>query len=241
MIGGLPLRLAVCALVLVSAGCASGVSECRRNAKSQMRDVGKNLLSFNVVQTVIDIALLPVATTAGCATDVAMSPVYEGANKLRDITRKISAVRVGEDDARVVKNAGSGQKFKAAGSASPASPIATQPIEKRDACEYRTGCMAASSLLVTPSARSTDANRREHAQYSVVNNCGETVDCFICGTRGGMVKPTDTGACDDPSEPTLEAGETWVADGQTPNVDGMALTCLARDDSAHVNCTTWPK
>src|SRR5690349_17097449 len=85
------------------AGCASGVSNCQRNSKDNLRSTQRSMQSWDLIGTVMDVATLPVTTVAGCAKDIAVSPVYEAADTIR--MRQIRAERVAADDPRVAKNA----------------------------------------------------------------------------------------------------------------------------------------
>lgn len=234
---------------LAAASCASGVSKCKRNAGDNWRQVGRNVGSFNLLEALLDVVLMPIQTTAECARDIAASPVLEAASKLEDIQHKIAAERVTADDARVASRPHADASHQQAplqtvdlppsGPATSAKPTGT-PAATASACEYRTTCAAASTLIVMPS-RNAAADAREHPQYEVKNKCGESIDCYICGTKNGTVARDDAGKCDDANHPVLEATETWVADGTNAGVDGMALTCLPHDGTAHPSCRTWPE
>src|SRR5437764_3432839 len=96
------LSVAVVAM-FVALGCSSGVSNCRRNSSDNLKSTRKSLQSWDLIGTVMDVATLPVTTVAGCAKDIAVSPVYEAAEQLR--MRSIRAERVSADDPRVSRSA----------------------------------------------------------------------------------------------------------------------------------------
>jgi hypothetical protein len=232
------LCLAVTAL-LAAAGCASGVSNCRRNAKDNLRSTGRGLQSWDVVGTAIDVVALPVTATATCAKDLAVSPVYEAADMLR-VQRIVKAERVTADDPRVKRAAA---RITAV-DLPPSAAAAGAPSAKSAKCEYRTPCVTASTLLVSPSRSASSETiliGQEHQQYELTNNCAEAIDCYVCGTKDGKISRSSGATCADATIRKLEPTETWVGDGSAEDVDGMAMTCLVADASGHVACRTWPE
>ena len=202
------LSLAVAAFFLAS-GCSSGVSNCRRNSSDNLRSTKKSLQSWDLIGTVLDVATLPVTTVAGCATDIAVSPVYEAAEKIR--LRSIKAERVTADDPRVSHSAVAIASLKVEPLPSTA-PAVYDPAK----CVYRTNCVAAATLLIAPSKSGGERIMiaQEHQQYELTNNCGEQVECYVCGSKDGKVsRASGGGPCDDAASRPLEGGETWVGDG----------------------------
>ena len=224
-------------LVLWLAGCSSGVSNCQRNSKDNLRSTQRSMQSWDLIGTVMDVATLPVTTVAGCAKDIAVSPVYEAADSIR--MRQIRAERVAADDPRVAKNAVQISTLKIEPLPTTPPPSSAPPTK----CEYRTTCVAASTLLVGP-PRATAGQRilitQEHQQYELTNNCGEQVQCYVCGSKEGKVSRTSAGPCDDAASRPLETGETWIGDGSAENVDGMSLSCVKQGE-AYSSCKTWPE
>jgi len=228
--------VAVSACLLVSS-CASGVSECRRNSKDNLRSTKKSLQSWDLIGTVMDVATLPVTTVAGCATDIAVSPVKEAAAQIR--LRSIRAERVSADDPRVLLNAVpiKSLKVEELSSTPPAVPI--DPAK----CEYRTNCVAASTLLVTPSRQAGGRIMitQQYQQYELGNNCGEQVQCYVCGAKDNKIVRAGSGPCADAASRPLDSGETWVGAGSAEEVDGMSLSCLkTQGDTVMPGCKTWP-
>jgi hypothetical protein len=239
MISRTSWRLSAAVVTLwVASGCSSGVSNCKRNSSDNLRSTKKSMQSWDLIGTVMDVATLPVTTVAGCATDLAVSPVYEAAEKIR--MRSIKAERVSADDPRVSQSAVPIASLKI--EALPSTPPA--PAAQPPKCKYRTNCVAASTLLISPGkgAGGRIVISQEHQQYELTNNCGEHVECFVCGSKGGKVsRAAGTGPCDDAASRPLEGGETWIGDGSAENVDGMALSCLPFDGGGTPpGCKTWP-
>jgi hypothetical protein len=91
-LGSIAAAVAAC----FATGCSSGVSNCQKNSKQTLRSTQRTLGSWDLIGSVMDVAALPMTTVAGCATDIAMSPVYEAAEAIR--MRSIRAERVSADD-----------------------------------------------------------------------------------------------------------------------------------------------
>ena len=235
--GNWRLRVIAVAACFAS-GCSSGVSNCQKNSRQNLRSTQQTLGSWDLIGSAMDVATLPVTTVAGCAKDIAMSPVYEAADTIR--MRSIRAERVSADDPRVSKSAVSISSLKIEPlSATPPAPSST-PAK----CDYRTSCVAASTLLVGP-PRSASAGSRivigqEHQQYELTNNCGEPVQCFVCGSKDGRISRASSQPCDDAASRPLDEGETWIGDGSAQNVDGMSLSCLVASSAANPSCKAWP-
>jgi hypothetical protein len=232
-------RLGVVAVVACFAtGCSSGVSNCKRNSSDSFRSTGQTLGSWDVIGSVMDVATLPVTTVAGCAKDIAMSPVYEAADKIR--MRSVKAEHVAADDPRVKQNAVAISSLKI--EPLPVAPPA--PSSTTAKCDYRTSCVAAATLLIGPPRSAAAGSRivigQEHQQYELTNNCGEQVQCFVCGSKDGKVSRASSQPCDDAASRPLDKGETWIGDGSAENVDGMSLSCLLASSASNPSCTTWP-
>jgi hypothetical protein len=232
-------RLSLTATALLAAsGCASGVSNCKSNARDSMRSTNRSLQSFDPIGTVLDVATLPVTMTATCAKDIAVSPVYEAADKLR-YQRMVKAQRVTADDPRVSRAATPITKLDV----KPTAPVSPPPGTAAK-CDYRTTCVAASTLLISPgktASAKTIVISQEHQQYELTNNCGEPIDCYVCGTKDNKVSRASGATCDDATIRKLEPNETWIGDGAAENVDGMAMTCIVADAGEHITCRTWPE
>lgn len=239
MIIDMTWRLGVVAVAAcLASGCSSGVSSCQKNSKENLRSTQKTMASWDLIGTVMDVATLPVTTVAGCAKDIAVSPVYEAAESIR--MRSVRAERVSADDPRVAKNAVPISSLRIEPLPATAPPSSSQPTK----CDYRTSCVAASTLLIGP-PRSASAGSRivigqEHPQYELTNNCGEQVQCFVCGSKDGKVSRASSQPCDDAAMQSLEKGGTWIGDGSAQNVDGMSLSCLVPTSAANPSCKTWP-
>lgn len=208
---------------------------------------------LDLLGAVVDVVAMPLTSTADCARDIAAAPVYEAQRRLQ-VQKSIAGVRVNAEDRDTIEKARATQQAKVdtqvaslgnpavlpGGSNTKASPPAEVGSQTGDPCQYRTMCVGASTLLVITD-RGGASGKTEHPQYSLKNSCGDTIDCYICGTRGGSIVRDDDGQCDDSNHYSLETDETWILDGRVQAVDGMTLTCLHHDGSEHPSCRTWPQ
>lgn len=234
-------------LLLLAIGCSRGVSNCKRNAGDSWRQTSNSLRSWDLIGTAIDVAMLPVRTTADCARDIAVSPIQE--IQAANVQRRVQAVRVSPEEAAARQRAAAATAPTAAvvppsaqGQAAPT--VVAPPDQSKDPCGYRSACVAASTLVVEGGRRADLSGEvsQEHAQYEITNNCGEPVVCYVCGTRGGKVVRGESGTCDDGNKSPLDVGETWVSQGSAQGIDGMSLTCLQREGSdLPASCRTWPQ
>lgn len=229
--------------LVLACGCSRGLSNCKRNAGDTWRQAGKDLRSWDVLGSAVDVVMMPVTTTADCARDIAVSPIQE--LQAQNVQRKITAVRVTPEQAEVARQrpvVAPTADGAAVASAKDTQIAAQLPAKKQDPCGYRTACVAASTLVVEGGRRSDASQQapKEHAQYEITNNCGEPVECFVCGTRAGAIVRGESGGCDDGSKSRLDIGETWVSQGSVQGIDGMSLTCLLRERTEQLSCRTWP-
>jgi hypothetical protein len=221
---------AVALLMLTLVGCSRSAARCKSDAGGTLSQAGKELRNFDLLGAFADVVTLPVTATADCARDVAVASAQEIGDRFQ---RSVKAERVSADDPRVKP---------ATASAEPPPPLKAVTVAAEEACDYRSSCVAASTLLVTPSQKSQSRGETaEYQQYALTNNCGEEIDCYICATKAGAVTRTSDGSCIDSNEHTLSVGRTWVAHGNAQGVDGMALTCLRANGTGHNTCRTWPK
>jgi hypothetical protein len=229
--------LAVGLVAVVCSGCARGVSNCARSTSDTFNQAGTSLRSLDLLGAVTDVVMAPVTATSDCATAMALSPIQTWMAQARQ--RNIKAVHVTPEEAEAsAKRMRTGRSSPTAQGTTPAPPAG---IKEEDPCQYRSACVVASTLVVGAS-RMADANggaSTEHAQYELTNDCGEPIDCFICGTKNGAVA-RDTDPCDDSNQYGLDVGETWITKGNSPDVDGMAMTCLLKGKSEDSSCRTWP-
>jgi len=234
---GLLLRAGAVVLLVVG-GCSRSTSRCKSDAGGTLSQAGKEFRSFDLLGALVDVVLLPVTATADCARDVAVASAKEVGDRFQ---RSVGAERVGEDDPRV-------KPVTTEPAPAPPPPVeatsrvAEEPLPAEKACDYRSSCVAASTLLVTPSRGAAPGGEaREYQQYALTNNCDEEIDCYVCATKAGEVVRGADGSCVDSNEHTLSVGRNWITHGNAQGVDGMALTCLRNDSTGHTGCRTWPK
>jgi hypothetical protein len=225
-------------LLALLCSCSRGVSNCTRNAGDTWRQAGRSIGSLDVLGAVTDVVMMPVTTASDCATAMALSPIQTLQAQQQ---RSVKAVHVTPEEAEASANRArpSGRSSPTAAGTTPAPVVASK---EEDPCQYRSGCVVASTLVVGPSRTASASGDApgEHAQYELTNDCGEPIVCFICGTKSGTVL-RDFEPCNDSNHSALDIGETWITKGTTQGVDGMALTCLEKSKGEDPTCRTWPK
>ncbi|MBI2962853.1 MAG: hypothetical protein HYY35_03800 [Deltaproteobacteria bacterium] len=235
-------------LLLLAVGCSRGVSNCQRNASDSWSQTGRSLQSWDLVGAAVDVAMLPVRTATDCARDMAVSPLQEW--QAANVQRSVKAVRVSPEEAAARQRpatppaAPSAATVAAPAPAPATAPAALPPDQSKDPCGYRSGCVAASTLVIEGGRRADLSGQiiQEHAQYEITNQCGEPVLCWLCGTRAGKVMRGESATCDDGATSRLDVGETWISRGDAQGIDGMSLTCLKHAASdVPASCRTWPQ
>jgi hypothetical protein len=225
-------------LLFAVAGCSASTSQCKSDTRGTLRQAGKEFRNFEILGALVDVILLPVAATTDCARDVAASSAKDMGDRFE---RRVGAERVGEDDPRVKPET----REPAPAPPPPVaatSPVTEEPLPGEKACDYRSSCVAASTLLVTSSRGSASGGEaHEYQQYALSNNCDAEIDCYVCATKAGEVVHAADGSCVDSNEHTLSVGKNWITHGNAPGVDGMSVTCLRNDGTGHAGCRTWPK